>query len=269
MMKKRRYYLILILAVLFVVLASILFVNKIIKINPLIAGGYELRGVDVSHYQGTIDWKKLEEQELEFAFIKATEGSSYLDECFYDNWQAAENTNLYIGAYHFLSFDSDGKKQAQFFISAVGNLDGKLAPVIDVEFYGDKADNQPEKEDVAAQLGEMLSVLEEHYQVKPIIYTTYTIYFKYIKGEFDEYPLWIRNVYYPPGGALGAAWAFWQYTDTAVLEGYEGTEKYIDMNVFKGTKEELEMLLVRKDELLPESMENDNRFTAETEQDDR
>ena len=57
MMKKRRYYLILILAVLFVVLASILFVNKIIKINPLIAGGYELRGVDVSHYQGTIDWK--------------------------------------------------------------------------------------------------------------------------------------------------------------------------------------------------------------------
>ena len=129
--------------------------------------------------------------------------------------------------------------------------------MIDVEFYGDKTDNQPEKEDVAAQLGEMLSVLEEHYQVKPIIYTTYTIYSKYIKGEFDEYPLWIRNVYYPPGGALGAAWAFWQYTDTAVLEGYEGTEKYIDMNVFKGTKEELEMLLVRKDELLPESMEND------------
>ncbi len=265
MMKKKRYYLILILAVSFVVLASILFVNKVIKINPFFAGKYELCGVDISHYQGIIDWGKLAGQDLNFAFIKATEGSSHLDECFYNNWQAAENTNLYIGAYHFFSFDSDGEKQAEFFINTVGDLSGKLAPVVDVEFYGDKASNPPEKENVVTQLGEMLSVLEAHYKVKPIIYTTYTIYSKYIRGEFEEYPLWIRNVYYPPIGALGGVWSFWQYEDTAVLEGYEGDEKYIDMNVFRGNEEELEMLLVRRDELLSESMENDNNFTTEVE----
>lgn len=119
---------------------------------------------------------------------------------------------------------------------------------------------------MAAQLGEMLSVLEEHYQVKPIIYTTYTIYSKYIKGEFEEYPLWIRNVYFPPSGTLKDAWLFWQYTDTAVLDGYVGDEKNIDMNVFRGTEEELKMLLVQSDEFLPESMENDNNFTTEIEQ---
>lgn len=247
-MKKKRYALILILAVLSVVFAGILLINKIIKINPFFAGRYELRGIDVSHYQGVIDWEKLAEQELDFAFIKATEGSSYLDECFYDNWQAAGKTDLYIGAYHFFSFDSEGKNQAEFFINTVGNLEGKLSPVVDVEFYGDKAYNPPEKEAVVTQLGEMLSALEEHYQVKPIIYTTYTVYNQYIKGDFQEYPLWIRNVYYPPDVTLRGAWSFWQYMDTAVLEGYSGTEKYIDMNVFRGTKEELEMLLVQKDE---------------------
>lgn len=248
MMKKKRYALILILAVLFAISVSTLLINKIIKINPFFAGRYELRGIDVSHYQGVIDWEKLAGQELDFAFIKATEGSSYLDECFYDNWQAAGKTDLYIGAYHFFSFDSEGKKQAEFFINTVGNLEGKLSPVIDVEFYGDKAYNPPEKEAVVTQLGEMLSALEEHYQVKPIIYTTYTVYNQYIKEDFQEYPLWIRNVYYPPDVTLRGTWSFWQYMDTAVLEGYVGTEKYIDMNVFKGTKDELEMLLVQRNE---------------------
>lgn len=245
-MRNKKNYIILILAILFVVFVSILFINGRIKINPVFAAGYEMHGVDVSHYQGTIDWDRLAEQDLDFAFIKATEGSRHLDECFYDNWKAAENTNLYVGAYHFFSFDSDGEKQAELFINTVGSLEGKLAPVIDVEFYDDKAGVPPKKEEVAAQLGEMLSVLEEHYQIKPIIYTTYAIYSKYIKGEFEEYPLWIRNVYYPPIGTLGDAWSFWQYTDTAVLEGYVGDEKYIDRNVFRGTEEELKMLLVQR-----------------------
>lgn len=253
-MKRKRNYIILILAILFVVFASILFINRKIKINPLFAAGYEIRGVDVSHYQGTIDWDRLAEQDIDFAFIKATEGSSYLDECFYDNLQAAEKTNLYIGAYHFFSFDSEGEKQAEFYIETVGDLYGKLAPVIDVEFYGDKESNPPKKEEVVAQLGKMLTVLEEHYQAKPVIYTTYKVYNSYIKGEFEEYPLWIRNVYYPPVDVLGGKWSFWQYTDTAVLEGYKGDEKYIDMNVFNGTKEKLEELVVRcADE--PESSE--------------
>lgn len=228
-----------------IVVIGILVINKKIRIAQVFAGKFEVNGVDVSHYQGTIDWSKLAQQDLDFAFIKATEGSGHVDECFYDNWQAAEETDLSIGAYHFFSFDSEGKKQAQFYIDTVGSLQGKLAPVIDVEFYGDKRNNPPPKDEVVKQLREMLGALEERYQVKPVIYTTYQAYYHYIKDEFTDYPLWIRNVYYQPLLIADNTWTFWQYTDTAVLEGYQGSEKYIDMNVFRGTKEELQKLLVQ------------------------
>lgn len=248
MMKKRKVYWICISAVLAAVVIGMFVINKKIKITPMQAGRYEVTGVDVSHYQGTIDWPKLADQNLDFAFIKATEGSAHVDECFYDNWQAAGKTELSIGAYHFFSFDSEGKKQAQFYIDTVGSLNGKLAPAVDVEYYGDKEKNPPPKEEVVKQLREMLTALEEHYQVKPVIYTTYKVYHRYIKDEFAAYPLWIRNVYCQPTFTAGNLWTFWQFTDTAVLEGYQGSEKYIDMNVFRGTKEELQKLTVSCEE---------------------
>lgn len=226
-----------------ITVVGILAINKKISITPLLAGRFAVNGIDVSHYQGTIDWPTLAKQDIDFAFIKATEGSSHVDERFLANWQAAGETDLYIGAYHFFSFDSEGKKQAQFYIDTVGSLEGKLVPMVDVEFYGDKRKNPPPKEEVARQLRELLAVLEEHYQVKPVIYTTYQAYCRYIKDEFAAYPLWIRNVYYRP--ILTAnTWTFWQYTDTEVLEGYQGAEKYIDRNVFRGTEEDLQNLMI-------------------------
>ncbi|MDE6389369.1 MAG: hypothetical protein K2L82_16435 [Lachnospiraceae bacterium] len=244
-MKKRRISRTVMLTVLIAAAIGILFFNKKIKVTSIFADRFEVVGVDVSHYQGTIDWENLAGQNLDFAFIKATEGSGHVDECFDDNWQEAGKTGLSIGAYHFFSFDSDGTKQAEFYIDTVGGLDGKIAPAVDVEFYGDKESNPPPKDEVVEQLGKMLEALEEYYQTKPIIYTTYKAYHAYIKDEFEEYPLWIRNVYYQPLFTAGKRWTFWQYTDTAVLEGYQGTEKYIDMNVFRGTREELEKLFVQ------------------------
>lgn len=226
------------------VVFGVLVVTKEVRITPLLADKYEINGVDVSHYQGTIDWLVLASQDMDFAFIKATEGSSYVDECFYDNWQAAAETGLLIGAYHFFSFDSEGKTQAQFYIDTVGSLDGKLTPAVDVEFYEDKSSNPPPKEEVVRELRELLAALEDHYQAKPVIYTTYQAYRRYIKDEFTDYPLWIRNVYYEPFLIDDPAWTFWQYTDTEVLEGYQGSETYIDRNVFRGTKEELRELTV-------------------------
>lgn len=130
------------------------------------------------------------------------------------------------------------------FIETVGNLSGKITPVIDIEFYGDKRNDPPAKEDVAEQLGGLLHLLEEYYHVKPVIYTTYNVYYQYVKGRFKEYPLWIRNVYFPPDWHMRGEWTFWQYTDTAVMSGFSGEEKYIDRNVFYGTAEELEKLIV-------------------------
>lgn len=233
-----------------VIIAGTLVLRKEIKINPIFAKGYEVHGVDVSHYQGAIDWEVLSQQNLDFAIIKATEGSTHVDECFLDNWQAAEQTHLALGAYHFFSFDSEGDRQAASYIDTVGNLNGKLAPVIDVEYYGDKRSNPPERTEVVKNLSALLDALEQHYEIKPIIYTTYTIYNDYIKGEFEDYPLWVRSVYCPPTVLFGNKWSFWQYMDTAMLDGYAGDQKYIDVNVFRGTKQELEKLMIQKESVL-------------------
>ncbi|MCI8265200.1 MAG: hypothetical protein HFH78_01895 [Lachnospiraceae bacterium] len=228
-----------------VIATGTLVLRKDLKINPLLAQNYEVHGVDVSHYQGTIDWETLSQQNLDFAVIKATEGSTHIDDRFEENWQAAEQTHLYLGAYHFFSFDSEGDRQAASYIDTVGNLDGKLAPVVDVEYYGNKKNNPPARADVVKNLGALLDALEQHYQIKPIIYTTFTVYNEYIKGEFEEYPLWVRSIYCPPEVLFGNKWSFWQYMDTAMLDGYAGDEKYIDVNVFRGTMEELEELVIQ------------------------
>lgn len=234
-------------------LICILMLSGYIKITPFFAAKYELDGIDVSHYQGDIDWNKIEEQGIDFAFIKVTEGSSHVDQCFEENWKRAGQTSLMTGAYHFFSFDSEGKTQAEHFIGTAGDLQGKLAPVIDVEYYGEKEKNPPNKADVQAQLAVMLDLLEEQYHVKPIIYTTYKAYRDFIKGEFEEYPLWIRNVYYPP---VFIGWTFWQYTDKDVLDGYQGSEKYIDRNVFRGSMEEMDSLMVPASEEKSERLED-------------
>ena len=204
-----------------------------------------MRGIDVSHYQGVIDWQTLSEQNIRFAFIKATEGSSTVDERFADNWNNVSRTELYAGAYHFFSFDSPASSQAALFIETVGNLEGKLPPVIDIEYYGDKRQSPPDQEAVAESLQELLVILEDEYDAKPIIYTTYPVYRRYIKGHFDDYPLWIRNVYYTPDLSPGLNWQFWQYSDTAVLNGYQGDEACIDMNAFSGTENQLRQYLVQ------------------------
>ncbi len=227
---------------------SVLVLSKKLRPNIFFARKYEVRGVDVSHYQGAIDWDILAGQDISFAFIKATEGSSYIDEYFYDNWKMASQTDLAVGAYHFFSFDSPAGTQAELYIHTVGDLSGKIIPVIDVEYYGDKADNPPDKETVTEELTELLSILERHYGAKPILYTTYIVYHRYLKGKFEDYPLWIRNVYYPPSLDMRGKWTFWQYSDTAVLEGYSGSEKYIDVNVFCGSADDLKEYMITAQE---------------------
>lgn len=222
---------------------AVLLVLKKINFNQYLVAGYPVRGVDVSHYQGEIDWQQFKEQGVEFAFIKATEGSSFVDEKYEENRENARAEGLYIGVYHFFSFDSPPASQAEHFIATAGDLSGTLPPVVDIEYYGDKRENPPEKDQVVSGLQELLDALEKEYGVKPVIYTTYAVYNKYIRNGFQEYPLWIRNVYYPPAD-IGRAWTFWQYSDTGKLKGTAGEEKYVDLNVFRKDREELEKLLI-------------------------
>lgn len=196
---------------------------------------YPVWGVDVSNYQGLIDWNKLEEQNVSFAFIKATEGSGHVDESIRRNLENISETNIKKSAYHFFSFDSAGETQAENYISVVGKDEIDMPPVIDIEYYADKKSNKPDKEEVEKILRPLLEELEEYYGVKPIIYTTLPVYFRYVKDNFSDYPLWIRNVNFEPDLMN---WKFWQYCDKGELYGYNGEEKYIDLNVYNGTMEQ-------------------------------
>ncbi len=202
-------------------------------------------GVDVSAYQASIDMNKLKEQNIKFIYIKATEGSKTQDKKFAENWENAKNAELLSGAYHFFSYDSEGKTQAENFIKTVGtDIKGRLLPVVDVEYYGNKEQNPPNKEDVIRELKVFLEIVEEEYGVKPLIYTRTDIYDKYLNGEFDEYKKWISSLYTPLSWNYKDDWYIWQYLNRGELDGYTGGEKYIDLNILNKDKQ-LEDLIVK------------------------
>lgn len=195
-------------------------------------------GADVSSYQAEINMNKLKEQNIEFIYIKATEGSTFQDGRFAENWENAARAELSSGAYHFFSYDSEGRTQAENFIRTVGtDLKGRLLPAVDVEYYGDKEKDPPEKEDVIRELRIYLEMLEEEYGVKPLIYTRSDIYEKYLKGEFDEYKKWMSSLYTPLSWNYKDDWYIWQYLNRGKLEGYTGGEMSIDLNVLNKEKE--------------------------------
>lgn len=238
---KKRSALIVLTTAVFVLclLASSVWNGRLIP-NRLFAARYSVRGVDVSSYQGVIDWKTLSAQNISFVFIKATEGSTFVDDNFPYNYSEARKTGLRVGAYHFFSYDSEGSTQADNFIETVEKYEGMLPPVIDLEFYGDKRENPPSQADVRKELDIFIEKITEYYEMNPIIYATEKSYSLYLGGAYEDCDIWIRSVYIPPALSDGRDWTFWQVTDKGLLEGYQGEEKYIDINVFRGTREEFE-----------------------------
>ena len=117
--KRRLLYSLLAAVLLSAFVLAFLVWNGYLLLNNPSRERYPVRGVDVSKYQGEIDWPVLAEQEISFAFIKATEGSSHVDARFAYNYEEARKTGLRVGAYHFFSFDSGGDTQAENFIRNV------------------------------------------------------------------------------------------------------------------------------------------------------
>ncbi len=220
------------------ILIFLLFFYGVFLLNNPSKELYPIRGVDVSAHQGVIDWAVLSSQGIEFAFIKATEGSSFIDACFDYNFTQAQQNGLRVGAYHFFSYDSPGQTQAENFIEHVEKTEAMLPPVIDVEFYGENEKNPPAQAQVRRELDSMMKALREHYHMDPILYATERSYQLYIAGAYEECDIWIRNVVSEPCLSDGRAWTFWQFTNRARLQGYDGRERYIDINVFCGSRQE-------------------------------
>ncbi|MBQ6042270.1 MAG: glycoside hydrolase family 25 [Oscillospiraceae bacterium] len=230
--KKKRWLLFSGILLLAATAAFLMFREGVLWFNMPSAKKYPVRGVDASHYQGQMDWDILAQQGITFAFLKATEGSGTVDDCFADNWKNARAAGLYVGAYHFFSFDSSAVTQAENYCTVVPADADALPPVIDLEFY--RSENLPETAEVQENLRIMLESLRSFYGKKPIIYTTKSCWETYLQDTEFDYTLWIRSIFTKPSDDYQPAWTFWQYNPRGILDGYTGGEMRIDLNVFRG-----------------------------------
>ena len=150
---------------------------------------YDIHGIDVSHHQGSIDWRKLSERRvekypIEFVFVKATEGTDHLDTAFEFNFEEARNHSFIRGAYHFFSSRTEPDLQAQNFIETVRLMPGDLPPVLHVNEAKHSARNELQRRQKV-----WLDIVENHYGVKPIMYPPYNLMTKPLTAKvFDSYP---------------------------------------------------------------------------------
>jgi lysozyme len=203
---------------------------------------YNIHGIDVSKYQDRIDWEsvkemKVEDMQISFAFIKATEGVRNRDRFFKRNWKNCKDVVLARGAYHFFVASRSGKEQAENFIKQVELESGDLPPVLDVEqtngVSGDK---------LRQRVKEWLVTVEEYYGVRPIIYTNVDFYKYYLKDEFDGYPLWVAHYLQKEKPRIYRDWHFWQYSEMGRVNGIFSK---VDFNVFNGDSTEFKNLLIQ------------------------
>jgi len=202
--------------------------------NRLFAAGYPVHGIDVSNHQKTIDWTAVSRDgTVDFAYIKATEGDDYQDAYFKTNWNDATEAGILKGAYHYFTVASSGARQAANFVKTVPVEKDCLPPVVDVEVGG------TDPTAFRRELQDFLDAVETAYQQKPVIYTDYTMYEKYIGGAFDEYDLWIRAIVVPPSLAHDREWTIWQFCNRGRVDGING---FVDLDVFVGSRDDLLVL---------------------------
>ena len=192
-------------------------------IRHTVAGG---QGIDVSHYQGRIDWEEVAtEKDINFVYIKATEGANLVDEFYLRNLYGAKRVGIPAGAYHFFSPSVSALVQLENFRSVVDPRQQDLIPVVDVEKRGKGSLAQ-----FQGRLKAFLDAVEHMFGVKPIIYTGVNFYAKYLEGKFTGYKFMVaRYADEFPGLSEDVPIVLWQYTQTGHADGIKG---YVDKSVF-------------------------------------
>ena len=191
---------------------------------------FPIRGIDVSNHQGQINWEDVQGSNFKFVFIKTTEGGDFKDKSFQVNWKQAGKIGLYRGAYHFFTFRKSGNEQANNFIESVPDEANTLPPVVDLEFTGNSR-VRLSKPELLQELRIYLSILEQHYNKRPIFYVTYNFYNQYLLGELTGYKIWIRDIFKSPK-IEAREWRLWQYSNRGRVRGIN---TYVDLNVYKGS----------------------------------
>ncbi|MFN3756579.1 MAG: glycoside hydrolase family 25 protein [Flavobacterium sp.] len=198
-------------------------------------------GLDVSQYQGKIDWSQVRKIEdtfpVSFVLIRASAGKNHLDTQFKANWSAVKNHDIIRGAYHYYRPNENSLLQAQHFINHVTLEPGDLPPVLDIE-------NLPKTQSLDSLkvgLKRWLNKVEQHYGVKPIIYTGERYYKDFLYRDFKEYKFWIANYNFFVE-TLKDDWLFWQFTEKGRVPGIN---ENVDINIYNGTPKMLHYLTIQ------------------------
>lgn len=197
-------------------------------------------GIDVSEFQGKVDWEEVEildeKYPVQFVFIRATAGNDRVDRQFKRNWEGAKENKIMRGAYHYYRPNENSIEQADLFIKTVKLQKGDLPPVLDIEKL---PKNQP-LDSLKKGLKRWLNKVEKHYQVRPIIYSGERYYSDFLKEEFGDYLFWIAN-YNFYREKIEDDWLFWQFTEKASLPGIKHR---VDVNIYNGDLEQLHFITV-------------------------
>ena len=197
-------------------------------------------GIDVSEYQGKISWSYVDTIEnqypLHFVFIRATAGNDAVDRRFKRNWEGAKKNKMIRGAYHYYRPNENSLEQAELFIKTVRLQKGDLPPVLDIE----KLPKNQSMTNLKKGLRRWSQAIENHYKVKPIIYTGEKYYDDFLKEEFSDYLFWIAN-YNFYREEIQDDWLFWQFTERAAVPGIEGN---VDVNIYNGDLQQLQFITI-------------------------
>ncbi len=196
-----------------------------------------VQGMDVSRYQGQIDYSAARGGGMQFVFIKATEGKDYIDPNFADNWRRAKAAGIPHGAYHFMTWCSLASEQAAWFERMVPNDDDALPPVLDIEWNNHSScKNKHPREDLLEKIRVMLAAMERHTGKVPIIYTDMNFHDDVLAGEHFDNPFWLRSTAAEPHTRYSnRPYLFWQWTQTGTMSGVWAE---VDRNAFVGTPDD-------------------------------
>jgi lysozyme len=171
-----------------------------------------VRGIDVSHYQGRIDWTAVEGEGIAFAFVKASEGATFVDPAFARNWTALGGTRIARGAYHRFRPRVDAVAQARHFLAVAPVTDGGLPPVLDVESVEGVSDAR-----LVSGVRAWLAEVERATGRRPIVYTKPRFRREHLGRALDDYPLWTAE--YGVDAPSIDRWALWQHSEHGRIAG--------------------------------------------------
>lgn len=197
----------------------------------------QVAGIDVSHYQGTINWKLVANSQVKFAIAKASGGTDYTDPMFKVNWQGIRENELIRGAYHFYYPNIDPVKQANFYLETVGKfLDKDLPPILDIELTEGQDSNA-----IIQGVLRWIKAVEKATGRRPIIYSDNAFAKEYLSStELTKYPLWVADyndeITSLPLPWIKTSWVIWQYSEQGQLKGVSNT---VDLNKFAGNLRQL------------------------------